>query len=164
MWAVCPHANLFHWNNRSWKPVVRKRGTWAPLVAIVLGNSPFINTFTYTPIFASVNIHPGIPSFTSCLQLKGLTQKDYILFSGSWILGHPKEEPACCSPIFQSFLGVTVLGNYSNQLQSHKQHTQLWMFPCNKCHLQENNQWPHRIYWTEIFCLEEKNSVEVTWP
>lgn len=52
------------------KPVVQNRGTWAPLVAIALGSSPLINTIAYALIFVSVNIHPGIPPFTSCLQLK----------------------------------------------------------------------------------------------
>lgn len=57
-----------------------KLGDMGPLVAIVLGTSPFMNTIAYTPIFVSVNIQSGIPPFTSCLQLKSLTKRTTFYF------------------------------------------------------------------------------------
>lgn len=105
-------------------------GSAARLVAIFLGPSLFLNTVAYTPIFISANIYPKchcLLYFLSPAQGSKASPKKtkktefYFLDPESW--GDLKKQPACCTPIFQSFLSGTDEGNSSNQLWSPKRHT-----------------------------------------
>lgn len=132
-------------------------GSAARLVGIFLRPSPFLNTVAYTPSSFQLIFTPKyhcLLYFLSPAQSSKASPKKkkktefYFLDPESW--GYLKKQPACCTPIFRSFLSGTDEGNSSNQLRSPTRHTQAGIF-LHKVYLQENNQSLHHTHWIDIF-------------